>query len=103
MFTIWSTYCALGDGESLESEELRWKLVHAFKARAKIELSRAYNKTLRAAQRPRSQDASDGVDPVRAAIKIWHHPPFVKMTEDGVSRGTSFSRFEAWGESMGGG
>ncbi|KAF9081066.1 hypothetical protein BGX29_004779, partial [Mortierella sp. GBA35] len=26
MFAIWRTYCALGDGETLEPEELRWKI-----------------------------------------------------------------------------
>lgn len=99
MFTIWRTYCALGDGEILEPEELRWKIVHAFKARVKAELSRAHHKKLRAAQRPQARvqarvqpraqagGDSDGYDPVGAAIKIWHHPPFIEMTRDGVSMG----------------
>ncbi|KAG0253361.1 hypothetical protein BGZ95_006346, partial [Linnemannia exigua] len=95
MFTIWGTYCPIEDGEDLDREELRWKIVHAFKARAKTELSRAYHKKLRATQhflaaqtQVRDGD-SDGYDPVGDTVMIWYRPPFIEMTTDGVLMGTS--------------
>ncbi|KAF9908970.1 hypothetical protein EC991_009270 [Linnemannia zychae] len=92
----WRTFCALEDGDVLEPEELRWKIVHAFKARAKTELSRAHHKKLHEAQRPQSQKPVEGegdedeYDPVGDTIKIWHRPPFIEMTADVVSMGDLF-------------
>ena len=98
MAAIWRSYCALGDGETLEKDELRWMIVHSFKERAKLALRHARLKEQRARERPhqdpdddagtdQDQNESGGKGPVEAAIKIWHHPPFIEMTLERVSMG----------------
>jgi hypothetical protein len=101
MSAIWRSYCALGDGETMEQDELRWMIVHSFKERAKLALRHARLKEQRARERPCGPDPdptddarpdqdkskSGGKGPVQATIKIWHHPPFIEMTPERVSMG----------------
>lgn len=87
---IWRTYCQLGDGQKLEKDELRWMVVHSFKHRGKIELSRArYKDQLEKEKVMEGGEESLRGDDWHALLTIaeWHHPPHIMMTKDGVEFG----------------
>lgn len=94
--TIYRTYCKIGDGEKLYRNQTHIMSIVLFKQRAKVELARALYSDQRrheTATTPELQaELAENPDMFYKEMrKIWHFPPHIKVTREGVSFG------ELWG------
>ncbi|KAF9396586.1 hypothetical protein BGZ94_006475, partial [Podila epigama] len=102
--TIWRWHCSTSDeyregSDMAHVTPLETRIKTALKFRARVEHERALHRDRRAAEmaifwsegvEESPSNASQAAQHYDALVKIWHHPPMITISEDGISFGAVF-------------